>query len=271
MCATSRVNFTGRCGCGGGGEERQRCRAVQDPRICVHGHCIPFLQVRFPAQPLTPWVCLCAGWTGVQCVRVRISRHPPASPPPPPPVLPRVAGNCLLHSRIIPLTESELEYLCDVQRHVFPDHLVLQFTVKNTIPEQLLTNVCIDVLPSDASWVQVRRGACVRQSCSLSHADMGPFRVCACVAARARARVQCWCSPALHPPHPPTPHPQEVSLPAAKVRCGVPASAYVAFRRGGGFPATTFQCEVRSARIVARVCLCSARGRAGVGVRPARA
>ncbi len=38
---------------------------------------------------------------------------------------------------------------------------------------------------------------------------------------------------------------QEVAIPAPKVRCGVPASAYVAFRRNGGFPPTTFQCEMR--------------------------
>lgn len=42
----------------------------------------------------------------------------------------------------------------------------------------------------------------------------------------------CWCV-------------QEVAIPAPKVRCGVPASAYVAFRRNGGFPPTTFQCEMR--------------------------
>ena len=61
---------------------------------------------------------------------------------------------CLVRS--IPLTESELEYLVDVVKHVFPEHVVLQFTIKNTIPEQLLTNVVIDVVPSDEeAWTQV--------------------------------------------------------------------------------------------------------------------
>ena len=36
-----------------------------------------------------------------------------------------------------------------------------------------------------------------------------------------------------------------MNIPCPKVRCGVPGVSYVAFRRNGGFPSTTFQCEMR--------------------------
>ena len=83
-------------------------------------------------------------------------------------------GAVFRSSKSIPLTESELEYLVDVVKHVFPEHVVLQFTIKNTIPEQLLTNVNIDIVPSDEeTWTPVCAIVCVLFVCR-----------CACVCHR---------------------------------------------------------------------------------------
>ncbi len=66
-------------------------------------------------------------------------------------------GSVFRSSRPQPLTESELEYLVDVVKHVFPNHIVLQFNVKNTVPEQVLLDVNIDVeSPDESVWQKVR-------------------------------------------------------------------------------------------------------------------
>ncbi|CAL8090536.1 unnamed protein product [Orchesella dallaii] len=44
-----------------------------------------------------------------------------------------------------PLTESETEYVVTSTKHVFSQHLVLQFHVQNTLPDQLLENVKVQL------------------------------------------------------------------------------------------------------------------------------
>ena len=50
----------------------------------------------------------------------------------------------------VQLTESETEYVVTCVKHVFDNHVVLQFTVQNTIEEQRLDNVTVLVDDSDS-------------------------------------------------------------------------------------------------------------------------
>ena len=43
----------------------------------------------------------------------------------------------------VELTEAETEYAVNVVKHIFDQHVVFQYNCTNTIPEQLLENVCI--------------------------------------------------------------------------------------------------------------------------------
>jgi len=43
------------------------------------------------------------------------------------------------------LTESETEYLVEVIKHVYKSHLILQFRVENTLADQILENVKVDL------------------------------------------------------------------------------------------------------------------------------
>jgi len=49
----------------------------------------------------------------------------------------------------VPLTQSETEYVVECVKHVFEEHIVLQFIVQNTIDDQRLDNVTVAV-ESDA-------------------------------------------------------------------------------------------------------------------------
>ena len=49
----------------------------------------------------------------------------------------------------VPLTEAETEYIVTVVKHVFAEHVVLQFNCNNTLSDQLLKNVSVRVEPAD--------------------------------------------------------------------------------------------------------------------------
>jgi len=51
--------------------------------------------------------------------------------------------------RPVPLTESETEYLVSCVKHIFQDHIVLQFNITNTLNDQRLTNVSVSVEDPD--------------------------------------------------------------------------------------------------------------------------
>lgn len=51
----------------------------------------------------------------------------------------------------VELTESVTEYTVAVVKHVFQEHVVLQFDCKNTLNDQLLTDVHVELEPSDES------------------------------------------------------------------------------------------------------------------------
>lgn len=52
-------------------------------------------------------------------------------------------GRAFRSSRPVPLTESETEYVVACTKHIFQNHVVLQFSVQNTIDDQRLDNVTV--------------------------------------------------------------------------------------------------------------------------------
>lgn len=58
-------------------------------------------------------------------------------------------GSPLKSSPLIELTEAETEYVVSLVKHIFKEHIVLQYEVKNTLPDTVLENVSIVATPSD--------------------------------------------------------------------------------------------------------------------------
>jgi coatomer subunit gamma len=55
----------------------------------------------------------------------------------------------LKSSPVIELTEAETEYVVSVVKHIFKEHIVLQYEVKNTIPSTVLENVSVVATPAE--------------------------------------------------------------------------------------------------------------------------
>lgn len=66
--------------------------------------------------------------------------------------IPEIAayGGVLKSSPVIPLTESETEYVVTAVKHIFKENIVFQFEIKNTLPDTVLTDVTVVCAPSDA-------------------------------------------------------------------------------------------------------------------------
>lgn len=58
-------------------------------------------------------------------------------------------GSVLKSSPMVELTEAETEYVVGVVKHIFKEHIVLQYEVKNTLPATVLENVSVVATPSD--------------------------------------------------------------------------------------------------------------------------
>ena len=58
-------------------------------------------------------------------------------------------GPLLKSSRDVELTEAETEYVVTAIKHIFKDHLVLQFNVKNTLTDTILEDVSMVATPAD--------------------------------------------------------------------------------------------------------------------------
>jgi len=58
-------------------------------------------------------------------------------------------GSVLKSSPVVELTESETEYVVSVIKHIFKEHIVLQYEVKNTLPETVLEDVSVVATPSE--------------------------------------------------------------------------------------------------------------------------
>lgn len=61
----------------------------------------------------------------------------------------RSFGNVLKSSPLVELTEAETEYVVGVVKHIFKEHIVLQYEVKNTLPATILENVSVVATPSE--------------------------------------------------------------------------------------------------------------------------
>ena len=58
-------------------------------------------------------------------------------------------GSLLKSSQLIELTESETEYVVSAVKHIFKDHIVLQYDIKNTLPETVLEEVSVVATPAE--------------------------------------------------------------------------------------------------------------------------
>ncbi|KAI5464269.1 adaptin N terminal region-domain-containing protein [Mariannaea sp. PMI_226] len=58
-------------------------------------------------------------------------------------------GAVLKSSPVIELTEAETEYVVSAVKHIFKEHIVLQYDIKNTLPDTVLENVSVVATPSD--------------------------------------------------------------------------------------------------------------------------
>jgi coatomer protein complex subunit gamma len=62
----------------------------------------------------------------------------------------REYGVVLKSSHIVELTESETEYVVSAVKHLYKEHVVLQFDIKNTLPDTVLADVSVVCTPSAA-------------------------------------------------------------------------------------------------------------------------
>jgi coatomer protein complex subunit gamma len=58
-------------------------------------------------------------------------------------------GSVLKSSSVVELTESETEYVVTVVKHIFKEHIVLQYEVKNTLADTVLEDVSIVATPTE--------------------------------------------------------------------------------------------------------------------------
>lgn len=58
-------------------------------------------------------------------------------------------GNVLKSSPTVELTEAETEYVVKVVKHIFKEHIVLQYDITNTLDSVMLENVSVLATPSD--------------------------------------------------------------------------------------------------------------------------
>lgn len=61
----------------------------------------------------------------------------------------RAYGALLKSSSVVELTESETEYVVSAVKHIFKDHVVLQYDIKNTLPDTVLEDVTVVTSPSE--------------------------------------------------------------------------------------------------------------------------
>ncbi|KAF2738385.1 Coatomer, gamma subunit [Polyplosphaeria fusca] len=64
-------------------------------------------------------------------------------------------GGVLKSSPVVELTESETEYVVSAIKHIFKDHIVLQYEIKNTLPDTVLLDVQMVVSPEEDGDVQL--------------------------------------------------------------------------------------------------------------------
>jgi coatomer protein complex subunit gamma len=58
-------------------------------------------------------------------------------------------GELFASSKAVELTEAEAEYVVTCVKHIFPQHILFQFNCRNTVNDQLLENVVVEMQPID--------------------------------------------------------------------------------------------------------------------------
>ncbi|ETW27921.1 hypothetical protein PFTANZ_03579 [Plasmodium falciparum Tanzania (2000708)] len=61
-------------------------------------------------------------------------------------------SNINIINKSIPLTESEAEYTVFLKKFIYNQHLVLEFTIHNTLSEQILSNLNVQMHSSENKW-----------------------------------------------------------------------------------------------------------------------
>jgi coatomer subunit gamma len=62
-------------------------------------------------------------------------------------------GAVLKSSPAVELTESETEYVVTAVKHIFTEHIVIQYDIKNTLPDTVLEEVSVVATPSEEEEV----------------------------------------------------------------------------------------------------------------------
>ncbi len=58
-------------------------------------------------------------------------------------------GSVLKSSSVVDLTETETEYVVNAVKHIFKEHVVLQFDIRNTLPDCVLEDVSVVATPPE--------------------------------------------------------------------------------------------------------------------------
>ncbi|KAJ5130554.1 uncharacterized protein N7515_006593 [Penicillium bovifimosum] len=61
----------------------------------------------------------------------------------------RAYGTLLKSSAPVELSESETEYVVTAVKHIFKEHIVVQYDIKNTLPDTILENVTVAATPEE--------------------------------------------------------------------------------------------------------------------------
>ncbi|CAI4227897.1 unnamed protein product [Auanema sp. JU1783] len=64
-------------------------------------------------------------------------------------------GPLFRSSNPVPLTDSLTEYTVNAIKHVFANHIVVQFDCRNTLDDQLLVDVSVELEDSERNWVPI--------------------------------------------------------------------------------------------------------------------
>jgi len=83
-------------------------------------------------------------------------------------------GPVFKSSMPVMLTESETEIVVDCVKHVFKEHVVLQYNIRNTMEDQLLENVTVEIETEDPDWAEEK----VIAEDSIPHGSTGISFVC---------------------------------------------------------------------------------------------
>ncbi|OJJ51352.1 hypothetical protein ASPZODRAFT_12186 [Penicilliopsis zonata CBS 506.65] len=63
-------------------------------------------------------------------------------------------GTLLKSSSPVELTESETEYVVSAVKHIFKEHIVLQYDIKNTLPDTVLEDVTVIATPAEEDLLE---------------------------------------------------------------------------------------------------------------------